>query len=67
MNDTTGIRLFYTAQRASNTPLSSASRFAGFCVMIGTNWGSQLVAELGTSNLYVRGKYDGVWSSWRTV
>lgn len=67
MNDVTGIRLLYTAQRANNVPLSSTSRFAGFCVMIGTDWGSQLVLELGTGNLYARGKYNGEWSSWRAI
>ena len=65
MNEVTGVRFFYTTQRASNAPDSLTSRFAGFCVMIGPNWGSQLALELGTSQLYARGRYDGIWSSWQ--
>lgn len=67
MNDVTGIRFFYTIQRASNAPSSTTDRFTGFSVMMGTKWGSQLALKVGSSDLYIRGKYDGAWSSWRAV
>ena len=67
MNDVTGIRFFYTIQKVSNAPLLTNERFTGFSVMIGTNWGNQLALRVGSGDLYIRGKYDGRWSSWRAV
>lgn len=64
LNTLSGVCFFYTSQRAENSPAGSSSRFVGFNISVSEGWASQLVVELGSSNVYARGKYDGVWGEW---
>ena len=55
---------FTTSQFASNKPIDDNSRYVGVCIAISSAWVNQVAIDGGYSNVYARGRHDGVWGEW---
>lgn len=61
--------MFFTIAGCLNSPLlnSPNTYYSGISFRVNEKWGSQLVLDAGGTRFYLRGQYDGTWSTWRTL
>ena len=65
-NDITSIGFYQMNTPTSNTPKGNSTTNYSLIIMGVTNGFMQIALEEGTTNMWVRSKINGVWSTWNT-